>query len=343
MKAFRFHGVGLPLQLDDVPVPQPGPGEVRVAVRACGVCGSDVHIVEGVTDTGPRPLILGHETAGVVDEVGAGVTDVRPGQRVCLSAGYGCGSCPSCAVGAENICSRLAIPGITRDGAQAEYVVVPARTIVPLPDSIEFGVGAILTDAVSTPFHAIRRSGVAAGQTAAVFGLGGLGLPAVAILTQVVGAQVVAVDTRPRALERARAFGATAVVDASDGHPARAVRALTAGADATFEFVGSAAAVDQAVKSLRPGGTCTVVGVCRDRLHLDVRQETLVAGELRIQGSFGCTADDLRDLVDLVGSGRLDVAAVISHRLPLEQFAEAVSLLQDKRTDPVRIVVEQTG
>jgi propanol-preferring alcohol dehydrogenase len=341
MLAGRFHGVDRPLTVDEVPVPEPGPGEARVAVRACGVCGSDVHIVEGSTLSARPPLTLGHEPSGVVDALGPGVTEVSVGDRVSVSAGYGCGTCRMCAAGQENLCPSLQIPGITRDGAQAAYVVVPARALVPLPDSIDFATGAILTDAVATPFHAVRRSGVRAGDVAVVFGLGGLGLHAVTILDQVVGAKVIGVDTSAAALERATRFGAAEVVDASDGMPNRGVRALTGGgAEATFEFVGVGAVVDQAVKSLRPGGTCTVVGVGRDRLELATRQERLVAAELTLQGSFGCTREHLEELVGLVGSGALDLAGTITHRFPLPEFPEAVRVLQTKEGDPMRVVVE---
>lgn len=342
MRAARFHGVGEPLRVEDVPVPEPGPGEVRVAVRACGICGSDVHIVEGETLSAPPPLVLGHEPSGVVDAVGAGVTDPVPGTRVSVLAGYGCGQCRECLAGWENLCAGLHIPGITRDGAQAEFVVVPARAVVALPGAVDFATGAILTDAIATPFHAIRRSGVRAGDVAVVYGLGGLGLHAVAILHQVVGARVIGVDTSPAARERALSFGASEVVDAGDGSPNRVVRQLSGGgADASFEFVGVAAVVDQAVKSLRRGGTCTVVGVGRDRLALGVRQETLVGAELRLQGSFGCNRADFEELLALVGSGGLDVAGTITHRFALDEFAEALHVLATKQGNPIRVVVEQ--
>jgi propanol-preferring alcohol dehydrogenase len=240
------------------------------------------------------------------------------------------------------VCPRLVIPGIDRDGAQATYVVVPARALVALPDAVDFATGAILTDAVATPFHAIRRSGVERGQTAVVYGLGGLGLHAVTILKQVVGARVIGVDPLGPARERALAFGADEVVDPAGGKPAQAVRALTGGgAECSFEFVGSAAVTDQAVKSLRGGGTCTVVGVTPDRLALGLPQALLVAGELRIQGSFGCSRAELAELVGLVGDGTLDLTGTITHRYPLEEFDAGLRTLETKEGDPIRVVVEQ--
>lgn len=338
MPAVRFLGAGTRPSLEEVPVPSPGPGEARVRIRACGICGSDVHIVHGVTPAAV-PLTLGHEPSGVVDDPGD--SSWEPGARVSVAAGYGCGACALCEADRENICQRLHIPGITRDGAQATYVVVPARALIPLPDSVDFATGAILTDAVATPFHAIRRSGVTAGQTAVVYGLGGLGLHAVTILKQVVGARVIGVDVLPGARERALAFGADAVLDGA-GRPAKAVRDLTdGGADVTYEFVGAAAVTDQALKSLRRGGTCAVVGVTPEPLALGLAQALLVAGELRLQGSFGCSRAGLTELVGLVADGTLDLTGTITHRYALDDFDAALRTLETKEGDPIRVVVEQ--
>lgn len=341
MRAMRLRAYGVPPVLEDLPAPEPAAGEVRVAVRACGICGSDLHVLHAVTPSGPLPLTLGHEASGFVDAVGEGVTGWQPGDRVAIAAGYGCGSCPVCAADAENRCPRLVIPGIDRDGAQAEYVVIPARSLVRLPDQVDFATGAILTDAVATPFHAIRRAGVRGDDVVAVYGLGGLGLHAVAILRQVLGARVVGVDPHPGARRRALAFGADEVIDPADGGPAARIRAATGGGVAhSFEFVGSAAVTDQAVKSLRPGGTCTVVGVTPEPLRL-LPQALLVAGELRVQGSFGTTRADLVELVDLVATGRLDLGGTITHRLPLAELAEGLRILETKDGDPIRVVIEQ--
>ena len=338
MRAVRFTGAGTRPFLDDVPVPEPGPGEVRVRVKACGICGSDVHIVHGTTPAAV-PLTLGHEPSGVVDDPGDSTW--RVGDRVSVAAGYGCGECSLCKADRENVCPRLHIPGITRDGAQAEYVVVPARALVALPDAVDFATGAIITDAVATPFHAINCSGVRAGDTAVVYGLGGLGLHAVTILKQVVGARVIGVDVLPGARDRALAFGADEVLDGAD-RPAATIRALTdGGADATYEFVGAAAVTDQALKSLRRGGVCTVVGVTPERLSLGLPQALLVAGELTLRGSFGCSGAELARLVQLVADGTLDLTGTITHRFALEEFDAALRTLETKEGDPIRVVVEQ--
>jgi propanol-preferring alcohol dehydrogenase len=339
MRALRMFAVGLAPYMDDVPVPAPEPGWVRVRIRACGVCGSDIHVLHGLTPTGQLPMTLGHEPAGVVDTVGDGVDGWSGGERVALTPGYGCDECAFCASGHANLCAHTVIPGIHRDGSQAEYVVVPARALVPLPDAVDFATGAILMDAVSTPFHAIRRAGVRWGDTVAVFGLGGLGLHAAAILQQVIGADVVGVDSHPAALDRAARYGVRDVVDATGGKPAAEIRAA-GGVDHAFEFVGDPRVVDQAVKSLRPGGTCTVVGITPDKLQL-LPQVLLVQNELRVQGSFGSTYAELVELVELVADGRLDLSGTITHRFGLEDAAQALRVLETKDGDPIRVVVEQ--
>jgi alcohol dehydrogenase, propanol-preferring len=339
MRALRLHAVGYPPRVEDVPVPVPDPGWVRVRIRACGVCGSDVHVLHGLTPTGPLPLTLGHEPSGVVDAMGDGVAGWTVGQRVAVTAGYGCDECAFCASGHANLCPHSVIPGIHRDGSQAEYVVVPARALVALPDTVDFATGAILMDAVATPYHAIRQAGVRAGDTVAIFGLGGLGLHAAAILQQVIGAEVVGVDVRPSALKRARRFGVQDVVDASGGKSAAQMRAA-GGVDHTFEFVGDPRVVDQAVKALRPGGTCTVVGITAEKLQL-LPQVLLVENELRVQGSYGSTYAELVELVELVADGRLDLTGTITHRFGLEDSPRAVRVLETKEDDPIRVVVEQ--
>jgi propanol-preferring alcohol dehydrogenase len=340
MPAARFHGVGREVTVDAVAVPTVGPGEVRVAVRACGICGSDLHILDGSTASAPPPLVLGHEGAGVVDAVGPDTAGWAPGEPVVIAAGFGCARCPDCTSGRENWCRSLQIPGITRDGAQAGYVVVPARALVRLDERVDFPVAAVLADAVATAYHAIRRSDVRTGQTVAVFGLGGLGLSAVLLLRQLWHVRVIGVDRRAGALRRATEAGAAVTVDATGGKPAREIRSRTGeGVDVALEFVGHPAVADQAVKSLRPAGTATLVGVGPAPLALGLRQETLVRGELRVQGSFGSTRGELAELATLVGDGSLQLSAVVSHRFPLQRFAEAVDLLRTGSDDVARVVV----
>jgi D-arabinose 1-dehydrogenase-like Zn-dependent alcohol dehydrogenase len=345
MRAARLHRVRTPdapedLRVDEVPVPHPGPGEVLVRVRACGVCASDLHVVQGVTPHGPRlPQVLGHESAGEVAAVGEGVDGWLPGDRVVPLMGRPCGICGYCRIGRENLCRQLSIAGIDSDGAMAEYVLADPRTLAPVPSTIPFAHAAILTDAVATPYHACKRGGVGEDVVTVVVGLGGLGMHAVQLAT-LAGASVIGVDVDPVSLERALEWGAEEVVDASDGNAARAVRELTAGgADVALEFVGRVDTVATAVKSLRPGGRAAIVGLTPARMEL-LPTALFVANELEVVGSFGSTAADLNELIDLVEAGRLDLSRSVTHTFDLDGVPEALRMLETRDDHPIRMVVE---
>lgn len=343
MQAVRLHAARTPtapedVRIDEVPVPQPRPGEVLVRVHACGVCASDLHVVQGVTPTTHLPIILGHEAAGTVAVVGAGAGDWAIGQAVVVPAMQVCGRCNACQAGRENLCEARTILSISTHGAQAEYVCASATGLVAVPAGVPLEQAAIVADAVATPYHALRRSGLAAGMSCVVIGLGGLGMHAVS-LAKLAGAQVIGVDVDHVNLERAVAWGADDVVDASDGAPAGAIRALSGGGvDRSFEFVGTAATAHVAVQSLRTGGRATLVGVGRDRLAT-VPLGVFVAGELEVVGSFGQTAADVREVLSLVANGRLDLSRSVSHRLGFDEFPAALRMLETREGHPVRIVV----
>jgi propanol-preferring alcohol dehydrogenase len=322
------------------PVPEPGRDEVRIAMRACGICGSDVHIIDGETVPAFLPIVLGHEASGVVDAVGAGVDDYAVGDRVTVNPMVTCGNCRMCGAGRGNLCRNISILGLSRDGAHSEFFVVPADNLIALPDSIPFPLGAIVADAIATPYRAILESGVQPGATVAVFGLGGLGLHAAMILDQVYGAHVIGVDASDAALARAADFGLATVVDARAGRAADQINAATGGGvDASFEFVGSVAVVEQALRSLDYGGACTVAGVGADRLHLSLRQETLVAKGQRLIGTHGYISDDVRQLLSWLDAGRLRVDGTVSHTFALDDYAQGLKTLRDRSANAIRVVI----
>ena len=330
------------LRIDEVPVPQPGPSEVLLRVHACGVCASDLHVVQGITPSWPSPLILGHEAAGVIAAVGTDVMDWQIGDRVLVPAGRICGACHMCRAGRDNLCTSVQILGVTTNGAQAEYVVADGAMLAPVPTGMSLTQAAILADAVATPYHALKRGGVGEGMTCLVIGLGGLGMHAVA-LAKLAGAVVVGVDLDPVSRERALEWGADAVVDSGEEGAAAHIRELTeGGADASFDFVGVGATIDLAVKTLRPGGRATLVGLSRDRIQT-VPVGVFVAQEPEVVGSFGATVADVGELVDLVETGRLDLARSVTHVLPLDDFPTALEMLETREGHPIRIVIEHVA
>jgi D-arabinose 1-dehydrogenase-like Zn-dependent alcohol dehydrogenase len=342
MLAARLVKPGEPLRLDQLPVPEPSADEVLVKVAACGLCGTDLHLaVAGDIPVERVPITLGHEGAGTVVATGRAVTHVREGDRVALFPAAYCGSCRFCRQGRESLCEASKVYGMARDGALAQYIAVPARATIPLPAAVSFEIGAIVTDGVSTPFHALRgRAALRAGETVAVFGCGGLGTHAILLARLMGAACIVAVDVDPAALERARRLGADLAIDAREADAAKAIRSGIgrAGVDLALEFVGLPQTVEAAVRSLDKGGRAVVVGVGPGRPSLPPLM-AFVGREQAVLGSFGMDRRDIEDLFALIGAGRLDLSGSISARYPLAQADAALRHLAEKRSAVVRIVV----
>ena len=244
MRAVELPGAGQPLRLAERPIPHPGPGEVRVRVEACGVCGSDVFLQNGGFGAAVSwPVIPGHEAAGVVHAIGDGVAGIMPGAQVALYYITTPPDDPWTARGRPNISPQVKRMGVDVDGAFAEYVIRPVAAIIQPPAVIPPPVLAVLTDAVATPLHGLKRvAKLQPGETLVVLGVGGLGSNAVQI-GKAIGARVIAVTRSPAKLLLARRLGADETVAADDGDPVAAVKALTGGygPDVVIQCVGSAA------------------------------------------------------------------------------------------------------
>lgn len=344
MRAARLHAPATDprdadLRIEEVARPEPGPTDVVVDVAACGVCASDLHVVQGVTPAGHLPLVLGHEAAGTIATVGSEVAQWQVGDRVLVPAGRVCNDCAMCHAGRNNLCERSEVLGVDVDGAQASAVLVPAALPLPIPGHVPFTQAAILADAVATPYHALKRGGVGDGVTAVVVGLGGLGYHAVQ-LSVLAGARVIGVDVDEVAMERALTIGASAVVDARATDAADQVRAAAdGGADVSLEFVGTAETVAMASKVLKPGGRAALSGIGRARLT-GPPLGVFVSREQEVVGSFGATTADVNELIDLVDAGRLDLTQSVSHVIGLDDFPDALDMLHTRRGNPLRIVVE---
>lgn len=344
MTAARLHATdpdprAADLRIEEVARPRPGPTDVVVDVAACGVCASDLHVVQGITPARGLPLTLGHEAAGTIATVGDEVGQWRPGDRVLVPAGRTCGECAMCRVGRDNLCERTEVLGVDVDGAQAGAVVVPAALPVPIPGHVPFEQAAILADAVATPYHALKRGGVGPDTSVVVVGLGGLGHHAVQLATLAGAEVVVGLDLDEVARERARLAGATLVVDPADDDAVARVHAATeGGADVSLEFVGVPATVALASRVLRPGGRATLVGIGRDKLT-GPPLGLFVAREQEVVGSFGATLADVNELIDLLDAGRLDLSRSVSHVLDLADFPRALEMLHTRDDHPLRIVV----
>lgn len=334
MKAVRFIAAGQPPVVEDVPIPQPGPGEVLIKIGGAGVCHSDLHVLDHGA-VGARPGVsftLGHENAGWIAQLGAGVEGWQVGEAVAVYGFWGCGRCHACQLSMESYCENAEdLPnnggGIGTDGGMAEYMLVPStRLLVPLGD-LQPHQAAPLTDAGLTPYHAIKRALhlLTPNATAVVIGVGGLGHMAVQLLRVLTGARIVAVDVDDRKLEHAQQLGADLVVNSRDASAAVAAINAFSGrrrAALVLDFVGVQATLDLAVQIVGRNSHLTVVGVGGGIIALS--QMTLPFGCSVSTPLWGSRAE-LMEVIALAQSGRIHVDAACF------SIEEGPRVLQDLR------------
>ena len=342
MKAIRMVEPGKPLELQQIPIPTTGEQDVLVRVRAAGICHSDAHYRAGRSSMGMLPITLGHEVAGEVEWVGAQVTGVKAGDRVCLHYNISCGDCYYCRSGNEQFCTTVKMIGHHVDGGYAEYIAMPARNAVPLPDEISFEEGATLMCASATALHALRRGRVKRGETVAVFGVGGLGMSAIQLAKALGAVDVFAVDIKQDKLELASEYGAIPV-DASRSNAVEVIRELTRGkgVDVALEMIGLPVTMKQTIESLGVLGRAVIVGLSQMPLEIHPYQ-TLIGYEAEILGSNDHLLQELPLLIDMARRKVLDTSHVVSQRIPLD--AEKINQRLDdleQYTNDVRAVIVQ--
>ena len=343
MRAGRFYEVGKPLKVEAIPIPELSSGEVLVNVKACGICGSDIHIVhEGVTPTAYSPITLGHEPSGLIAALGSEVEGWKVGERVAVNPFVTCGKCVNCLSGNSQICLFRRVIGIHIEGGLAEFLKVPSKNLVHLPESIPFDQGGIAVDAVATPFHAItKRGALKVGEKVAVFGCGGLGIHGVQIAKICGASMVIAVDTIDSALGRAKKVGADEAINPRREKPVQKVKEMTGGigADLVLEFIGFEETIEQAIGCVRTGGRVVVVGLGPDAISLPP-PAAFVRSELSFFGSYGSAISEMQSVIDLVASGKLNLSESITERFPLEEVNKGLNHLHQKVGNPIRIVIE---
>ena len=331
MKAVRLVEIGEPLRTQELPTPAVGDGDVLVRIKAAGICHSDVHYRAGVSPVKPLPVTLGHEIAGIVDQVGPQVSGVRAGERVCVHYLVTCGHCEQCVRGNEQFCAEGQMLGKHRDGGFAEYVTVPARNAVPLPDEIPFEHGAILMCSSATSFHALRRARLQAGETVAVFGTGGLGMSAIQLAKAMGAMDVYAVDINADRLRLAERCGAIAV-NAAQTDPLAEIRRLTGkrGVDVALELIGLPQTMQQAIESLSVMGRAVLVGISGQPVQVDSYRQ-LIGKEAEVIGCDDHLLRELPLLIEFVRKGRLDLSNVVTDTVPLTAGAVNRTLDQLER------------
>jgi propanol-preferring alcohol dehydrogenase len=332
MKAFQLTAWQAPPEMREVEVPEPGPGQVLLKVGGAGACHSDLHLMEWPEGTMAFdvPFTLGHENAGWVEAMGAGVEGLEQGEPVAVYGPWGCGHCRACRLSAENYCERQAEigafgGGLGLDGGMAEYMLVPhARLLLPLGD-LDPREAAPLSDAALTPYHAIKRSLqlLAPGSTAVVIGVGGLGHMAVQILRALSAARVIAVDTSAEKLRLAREVGADEAVEPGEG-AAEAVRELSGGrgAELVLDNVGATETIALAAQVARFQSHLTVVGLAGGSFEFGFGA---LPFECQLTMPYWGTAVELIEVLDLARAGKIHAHV---ERFSLEQAAEAYERLR---------------
>ncbi|WP_436927476.1 zinc-dependent alcohol dehydrogenase [Halosimplex amylolyticum] len=343
MQAARFHEAADTLSLEEIDRPAVGPTDVLVDLKAASFCGSDLNYLMGKTEPGNVPITLGHEGAGIVEETGDAVTHVEEGDRVVIHYVQSCGHCDPCLDGNDNQCRNRQSIGHHVDGTFAEYIAIPERCALKLPEPVSFEDGAIAGCAVSTAYHAVDRGAVSPSDDVVVFGIGGVGLHAV-LWAEFNGANtVIAVDLSDPQLEAARDYGADVTLNPERDDVLERIDTITDGwgADVALECSGSSTAMEQAIDSVgaKHGyetGNVVSVGIQTEDIEVgfgDVRE-----GMLCVSGDH--TRSELGDVSDLLESGRVDLSTSITHTLQLENINDAIPLMTDSEERVGRIIID---
>ena len=308
------------LEVVDQELPTPGPGDALVRVRCVGVCGSDLHGYTGHTGRRIPPLVMGHEAAGEVVAVGEGVEGWTAGDRVATQTVAGCGECDRCLAGAENVCERRRIMGMTDPGAYAQYVVWPASCLVALPEGMTY-LQASLAEPLGVAVHAAGLVDLE-GRSVFVAGAGPIGLLTVAAVRARGAGTIIVSDLDASRLEAARQIGADHVIDASEREPAAAVRELTGGGgvDVSFEAVGATEPVRQSIDATRNDGI--VVWIGNNAEHIQVNMQAIVTRGLTIRGAYGITSAEFQEAVRLLAEGHVPVDVLVNRHATLEEGPE---------------------
>src|SRR5436190_10744225 len=341
MRGVVFLG-GRKLELREYPDPTPGPGEVVVAMKASGMCGSDLHPYRAVGNAaaalglggGGGPVVAGHEPCGVVAARGAGVSeaDAPTGQRVMVHHYKGCGRCKHCRVGWAQLCRQgIVVYGMTGHGGHAPFICVPAYTLVPLPESIGFPAGASVSCGTGTAYGALKRIDVSGRDTLAVFGQGPVGLSAT-MLGRAMGARVIAVDVVPERLALARELGAEHAINAGDADPVKAIHDLTRGegAETTMDCSGSSEGRLGALQSAGTWGRVAFVGE-GGQTTIDVSKHML-RRQLTVHASWTFSAVGQGECARFVADRKIPLKRLLTHRFRLEQADDAYRLFDTQTT-----------
>jgi L-iditol 2-dehydrogenase len=331
------------LEYTDLPEPAIGADDVLVRVRACGICGSDIHGMDGSSGRRIPPLVMGHEAAGVIEKTGRNVTAWKAGDRVTFDSTVSCGKCHFCRRGQVNLCENRQVLGVScgdyrRNGAFAEFVAVPQNILYRLPDSLPFEHAALI-EAISIAVHAVNLTPVTLGDTALVVGSGMIGLLTLQAARAAGCGRVFAVDLEDSKLELAKELGATDTFNPKSSDVVKEIQDRTGGrgADVVLEAVGATDPIRTAIAAVRKGGTVTLIGNITPKIELNLQQ--VVTREIRLQGTCG-SAGEYPACMDLLVSGAIRVDPIISAKAPLADGAHWFGRLYHHEPNLMKVVLQ---
>lgn len=342
MKAAVLYGVK-DLRVAEIDKPELGPGQVLVRVESVGICGSDVHFYRDgrIGEVVARePQVLGHEFAGVVEEVGPDVTTIGPGMRVAVEPSFSCGECEFCNAGRYNVCPNQIFCGMPPGpGALAEYIAVPARFCFPVPDSVS-PLEAAMIEPLAVGVHAVELSGLRPGETVAVLGQGPIGILTMQVARTCGAGTIFATEIIPERIEAAKLHGADVAIDAGTTDPVEAILDATngRGVDITFEAAGAVETPQQALDITAPGGRIVLIGIC----PAEVVPLNLTAARRKEFVMKWCRrfCHDFPRSIVLVERRAVDVASLVTHRFPLDTVVDAFELVLDYRDGVIKASVD---
>jgi L-iditol 2-dehydrogenase len=338
MKAAVWYG-GKDFKIEDVKEPKMSEEQALIQVKIAGICGSDLHAYDGSSKRRKPPLVMGHEFGGIVAKVGAKATGVAVGDRVVVNPIIACGACEPCRTGKNHVCENMRLIGLHSSGAFAEYVAVPAKNCIKLPDNVSFE-EASMVEPLSVGIHSAGRAGVKIGDNIVIIGPGTIGLTSV-MAAKMAGAGkifITGANGDEGRLALAKKLGADVTINAMQEDPVARILAETGGgADSVIEAVGIQKTIQQAMSMLRRGRNAVIIGLMQTEITINAID--LAVKEIGLLGDYGYTKDDFMRGLGMIAAGKANVKQLITHTFPLEEIAKGFETLSTKEGNAIKVLL----